>query len=148
MGLEIKFKPLIQSITRALKNNTTNIRVARYNACFVEDLFANSEINNVIIHHPDPWLKKKQYKHRLVQKSFLNKLFVLQKKNSFLEIKTDSLDYFKWICIELKQTKYTLLELSYDLHHSPWKNNNFITHFEKIFLKKSQNIYWVKLIKK
>lgn len=144
VGLEIKFKPLIQSIKRALKNKRKNMRVARYNAYFLEDLFSKKEINNVIIHHPDPWLKQKQYKHRLVQKVFLDKLFYLQKKQSFLEIKTDSLDYFQWICKEVKKTKYTVVEISYDLHHSPWKINNFVTHFEKIFLKKAQAIYWLK----
>lgn len=147
VGLEIKFKPLIQSIKRALKNKIKNMRVARYNAYFLEDLFSNEEINNVIIHHPDPWLKKKQYKHRLIQKDFLDKLFFLQKKKSFLEIKTDSLDYFYWIYKEIKKTKYTVVEVSYDLHRSPWRLNNFVTHFETIFLKKSQAIYWLKAIK-
>ncbi|MBE8221983.1 MAG: tRNA (guanine-N7)-methyltransferase [Bdellovibrionales bacterium] len=144
VGLEIKFKPLIQSIKRALKNKVKNTRVARYNAYFLEDLFFKEEINNVIIHHPDPWLKKKQYKHRLIQKTFLDKLFFLQKKKSLLEIKTDSLEYFCWIYKELKKTKYTILEVSYDLHHSPWKSDNFTTHFETIFLKKLQSIYWLK----
>ncbi|MBE8163295.1 MAG: tRNA (guanosine(46)-N7)-methyltransferase TrmB [Bdellovibrionaceae bacterium] len=147
VGLEIKFKPLIQSIQRALKNNAKNMRVARYNACFVEDLFSNEEVNNVIIHHPDPWLKKKQHKHRLIQKNFLDKLFLLQKKQSFLEIKTDSLDYFEWIYKAVKKTKYSIVEISYDLHHSPYKEDNFTTYFETIFLKKSQAIYWLKAIK-
>jgi len=52
LGLEIKFKPLIQTIRRALAAGCQNARVARFHARHIDLLFENGELNHVFIHHP------------------------------------------------------------------------------------------------
>jgi tRNA (guanine-N7-)-methyltransferase len=96
VGIELKYKPLIQTIRRARNNESENARMVRYNARLLRDLFADEELDNVFIHHPDPWPKKSQKKHRLIQPDFLEEMFALQKPGSFFEFKTDSDDYFDW----------------------------------------------------
>jgi tRNA (guanine-N7-)-methyltransferase len=71
VGMELKYKPLIQSIRRAVRNGSTNARIARYDAVATPELFAAGELNDVYIHFPDPWEKKRQWKHRLIQSDFL-----------------------------------------------------------------------------
>jgi tRNA (guanine-N7-)-methyltransferase len=144
LGIEIKFKPLIQAIRRTLKNNSQNARIVRYDAHFLENLFQNGELNNVYVHHPDPWTKRRRYKHRLLNQEFLNKLYELQKPNSFLEFKTDSEDYFFWAVKEFEKSKYKIFRYSEDLHKSDWKDENFITHFEQIYASKGQPIYYLR----
>ena len=39
LGIELKYKPLIQSIRRALRQESKNARIARYNANFIWELF-------------------------------------------------------------------------------------------------------------
>lgn len=148
LGIEIKFKPLIQTIRRARLNaDSTNSVMMRYNAYKIEDLFENGELNNVYIHHPDPWPKKKHWKHRLIQTSYLQKLYQIQKPGSFVDFKTDSKCYFDWASEIFKTGPYQITRYTEDLHNSEYASENFVTHFEKIFLRKGQPIYYARLTK-
>jgi len=147
VGIEVKFKPLIQSVRRALNTSARNFRGVSYDARFLGRLFAEGELNNVVIHHPDPWEKRRKQKHRLLQAYFLNQLYHLQRPGSAVEIKTDSRDYFLWLTEEIKKTPYTLDRYTLDLHNSEWARLNFVTHFEQIFLRQGIPINYLTLIK-
>ncbi len=150
LGIEAKYKPLIQAIKKALEDSPGGdwFKILRYNAYQISDLFEEDEINNVYIHHPDPWPKKKHWKHRLLQSEFMESLFKLQKKNSFVDFKTDSEDYFDWTLKKWENSPYEVTRFTRDLHNSEWEPENFITHFEKIFLKKKQPIFYLRAEKK
>ena len=148
VGLEVKYKPLIQAIRRAIKAGATeNAYMVRYDAAKITDLFGKDELNNVYIHHPDPWPKKKQWKHRLVQEGFLKDLHELMKTESFIEFKTDDESYFDWSLDIFKDSKFKVEFQTRDLHRSDRADENFITHFENIFLKKGQPIFYLKAFK-
>lgn len=145
VGFEVKYKPLIQTIRRALKSGAEeNAYICRYNAGEIKDIFEKNEINDVFIHHPDPWPRKKHWKHRLIQKDFLNDLYELMRPGSSVEFKTDSLDYFDWAEPLFRDSKFAMEFTTRDLHHSEKASENFITHFEKIFLAKGQPIYYLR----
>lgn len=61
LGFELKFKPLIQSIRRAVLGGSTNGRMVRYHANMLHEIFAPSEVNRIYIHFPDPWTKEKKW---------------------------------------------------------------------------------------
>ncbi len=147
VGIELKFKPLIQSIRRAVRGGAKNARIIRYDAVRLDDLFATGELNNVYIHHPDPWLKKRQWKHRLIQTEFLVELYRLMRPGSFVDFKTDSRDYFEWAVPLFKASPFMLARETWDLHKSEWQSENFVTHFETIFLNKGQPIHYARLTK-
>ncbi|MBO9665435.1 MAG: tRNA (guanine-N7)-methyltransferase [Bdellovibrio sp.] len=147
VGLELKYKPLIQTIRRADNAGCTNAAVARFHAFNLAELFEPGEIDNVFIHFPDPWTSPKKPKNRFVQKLNLDLLFELQKPGSIIEFKTDSLVYFEWAMEEIQQSKYTILFETKDLHNSPIKAENFETAFEKIFLREGIKINFVRLQK-
>ena len=149
LGIEVKYKPLIQAIRRALKAGAEeNAYMIRYDASKLNELFAKGEINNVYIHHPDPWPKEKQWKHRLIQDGFLYDLFDIMREDTFIEFKTDDESYYDWSLEIFKNSKFDVEFHTRDLHNSKASNTNFITHFESIFLKKGQPIYYLKAIKK
>lgn len=135
VGFELKYKPLIQSIRRTLHGGAKNARIMRYHAHNVDLAFAKNEINNVYIHFPDPWERPKKFKNRIVCETFLRRLFELQRPGSFIEFKTDSREYFLWALQEIERSPYQLEFQTLDLHKSPRASENFITTFEKIFLK-------------
>lgn len=148
VGIEIKFKPLIQAIRRAQKDSEAkNSVILRYNAYHVENLFQPGELKDIFIHHPDPWPKKKQVKHRLMQPEYLEKLFAIQKSGGILDFKTDSKDYFEWVTPILKSSPYKIIKFTDDLHNSEFAADNFQTHFEKIFLRKGQPIYYAQMLR-
>ncbi len=147
VGFELKYKPLIQSIRRALHCGAQNARILRYHAHNADLAFAPNEINNVYIHFPDPWERPKKFKNRIVCETFLKRLFELQQWDSFVEFKTDSRSYFLWALDEIAKTPYKIVYQTLDLHQSPYKENNFVTAFEKIFLKKGIPINVCRLVK-
>lgn len=147
IGIELKYKPLIQSIRRALREGAMNAVVIRYHAFNIEDLFAENELNDVFIHFPDPWVAPRKPKNRVVGQLVLEKLFEMQKSGSALNFKTDSREYFLWAMDEIKKTKYLVEFDTMDLHRSAFRERNFETAFEKIFLKKSIPINFVRLVK-
>lgn len=147
VGIELKFKPLIQSIRRALRGGSKNARIVRYDAYRIEDIFARGEINNVYIHHPDPWLKKRQWKHRLIQDDFMAELFQIMRSGSFVDFKTDSPDYFGWALEKFRASEFNLTRETWDLHQSEWQIENFVTQFERIFMAQGQKIHYARLVK-
>lgn len=145
LGMELKFKPLMQTIKRSLAAGNKNAWAVRYHASLLPEVFEKNEIDNVFIYFPDPWPKKKHFKNRLITESFLNNLFELQKPGSFLEIKTDHPGYFDWILERWPQSQYQLLRESRDLHTSEWSKENFQTHFEKLWTGKGLKTHYLRL---
>lgn len=140
IGIELKFKPLIQSIRRARKAGSTNALISRYDARRVDHLFTEGELNNVYIHFPDPWGKKRHWKNRLIQAEFLEMLFGLMRPGTFLDFKTDNLDYYEWAIERFRASPFKVIRETNDLHNSEWKDDNFITGFEAIFLSQGMKI--------
>ena len=147
LGIEIKFKPLIQSIKRALVGDRENARILRYDACRLDDLFKEGELNNVYIHHPDPWPKERQWKHRLIQDNFLVMIHGLMRPGTFIDFKTDDRPYFDWAVERFHRSKFRVVRETYDLHNSEWSGENFVTQFETIFLAKGQPIHYTRLVR-
>jgi tRNA (guanine-N7-)-methyltransferase len=147
LGIELKYKPLIQSIRRAVREGATNARAARYNAVLTHELFAPEELNDVYIHFPDPWSKTAHHKHRLIQVEFLKRLWAAQRLGSMVEIKTDNREYFDWMLDKFKESPYKIEAQSFDLHDSPWAATNFITQFESLFLRQGTKINFARLRK-
>lgn len=147
VGLELKYKPLIQTIRRALNSGCKNAAIARYHAFNIDELFTEGEIDNVYVHFPDPWTSPHKPKNRFVCKQNLEILHRLQKPGSFINFKTDSLEYFLWAMDEIRQSPYKILFETQDLHNSEMKSENFETAFEKIFLREGIKINLVRLQK-
>lgn len=147
LGIELKYKPLIQSIRRALDQGSQNGKIIRYHAYNIEDLFAENELDNVYIHFPDPWTHPNKPRHRIVNRHFLKKLHQIQKPGSAIEFKTDSRQYFLWAEDEIANSPYEVEVKTYNLHATPLIEKNFTTQFERIFTKQNIEINYVLLRK-
>jgi tRNA (guanine-N7-)-methyltransferase len=147
VGIERKFKPLIQSIRRARRAGSTNGRMVRYDANLPIDIFERGEVNDVFIQFPDPWEKLKWQKNRMIQANFLEGLHSLQRAGSFLEFKTDHREYFEKSLNIFESSPYKLLNFTFDLHNSEFSSQNFVTQFEALFVGKGKPIHYAKLIK-
>jgi len=148
VGIEIKYKPLIQTARRVRKLNSSNAKAIRYHAGLVSEIFASSEIDNVHVHFPDPWPRKKQWKHRLLQPGFFEEMHGIQKPGTWVDFKTDSQDYFDFVLKFKEKIPYEIIRLTRDLHQSEWKAGNFETAFERLFLKQNLPIYYCRFQRK
>lgn len=147
VGMEIKYKPLIQTIRRALKQGSRNVAVCRYHAFNVDLAFSQEEIDDVYIHFPDPWVTPRKPKNRTVNADFLKVMHGLQRPGSRIFFKTDSREYFDWSLDEIKNSPYELIFKTFDLHQSERAGNNYQTAFEKIFMRQGILINYLELRK-
>ncbi len=149
VGLELKYKPLIQSIRRAQALGARNSGICRYHAFNIDLLFGKDEINNVFIHFPDPWVTPRKPKNRVVNAQILKGIYDMQRPGSFLEFKTDSREYFLWALEEINQTDYKIEFQTLNLYKEGgnYFAENFSTTFEKIFVNQGIEINFIKLIK-
>lgn len=148
MGIELKYKPLIQTIRRAVTAGARNAAICRFHAFNIDELFEAGELDNVFIHFPDPWTSPKKPKNRFVCRENLDLLWDLQKPGSIIEFKTDSRVYFDWSLDEIAASKYEVLGQSFDMHNSEFNAENFQTGFEKIFMKQQIPINFIRLLRK
>jgi len=148
VGLELKYKPLIQSIRRIIKVGDLNAMICRFHAMNIDQLFSENELNNVYIHFPDPWVTPRKPRNRFVNRRVLSILYEQQQAGSFIEFKTDSREYFDWSLEEIAESSYKIEKQSFDLHSDPdLSQSNFKTEFENIFIKQKIPINYVLLRK-
>ncbi len=133
VGIEIKYKPLIQTIRRTRRMGLTNAAVARIHAFNLDEVFGDGEINNIFVFFPDPWVDPRKPRNRLFQPEVLERLWKIQKPGSRLFLKTDSKEYFDWSLEQVRDSRYRLVDSTYDLHGSGSADMEFRTAFEKIF---------------
>lgn len=145
VGLELKYKPLIQTIRGALRNGCENARICRYHAMNIDLLFAEQELNDIYIHFPDPWTSPRKPKNRFVNRRVLGLLHGLQRPGAKIEFKTDSREYFLWALEEIKNSPYKIEFETLNLHQSEVVESNFITQFERIFMRQGIDINFVRL---
>ncbi len=149
VGLELKYKPLIQSIRRAKMNGGIHTAICRYHAFNLDLLFDLDEVNNVYIHFPDPWVTPRKPRNRMVNLRMLNAIYDMQRVGSFIEFKTDSREYFLWAMDEIKHSKYKVEFQTLNLYseNNQYMKDNFQTSFEKIFVNQGIEINYIKLVK-
>ena len=136
LGIERKFKPLVQSLKRAQRAEINNAALLRYQAGHLDEIFAPEELNNIYLFFPDPWPKTKHHKNRLVKDAFLKSTFMLQRPGSRLEIKTDNDEYFESILKCTRNSQYEIEAQTTDLHQSTLIEENFMTQFERLWTEK------------
>lgn len=147
VGIELKYKPLIQSIRGCLRKEAHNARICRFHAMNIDQLFADQELNDVYIHFPDPWVSPRKPTNRFVNARVLDILWQQQRPGSYLNFKTDSREYFLWSLEHIKNSKYKIIYQTLDLHKSDMRAENFITQFENIFMRQGIEINFIRLQK-
>ena len=147
VGMELRFKRLVKAAKKYKKRGLTNVRLIRSMAEGIADWFPAGSVEKVHVNFPDPWAKKKQKKHRLVQPGFLDELHqVLEDKGRFV-FKTDHQEYFRTAYEWLKEDeRFNVVHHTEDLHSTDIFN--LYTEFEELFKSKGLPVYYVELEKK
>ena len=66
LGLEIRFKRVILCAKKIRAAGVENARIARYDAWFLDDLFEPGEVDALYVNFPDPWMRDRDEKKRLM----------------------------------------------------------------------------------
>lgn len=114
----------------------------------IGEIFAENELSETYIFFPDPWAKKKsQLKNRLIQKQFLDDLYLITKTWWKCIIKTDHRWYFDFVLEEMKKTEWRQKAISYDFENEEEFKNSETTEFQQLFRGQDLKVHYLELVK-
>ncbi len=147
IGVDIKGARFWRGAKTALEKNFHNVAFLRTQIELVDLCFANQEISEIWITFPDPQIKYKRTKHRLVTKPFLEKYQSLLKSDGFVHLKTDSEFLHGYLLGLLHEGQHEVLYAHHDIYNNsspPTDATSIQTFYEKQYLDKNKSITYVK----
>lgn len=94
LGIEMQYKRVLKGTEEIWKRGLANIKFfhRRVDENLAEHL-GSYRFKKIIINHPDPWVKRRQHKHRIVRESMLSAFNRLLDMDAALYISTDHREY-------------------------------------------------------
>ena len=115
-------------------SSLSNIRFLCMDAADIANIFATQEVDRIYLNFSDPWPKARHAKRRLTSREFLARYEEVLKQDGTIEFKTDNIPLFDFSLEEIKESNYTLVDFTKDLHHEPSMNKgNIMTEYEAKF---------------
>lgn len=133
IGFDITFKRVIKAAERAQRAQIRNMITALANASGIDQLFSPSELDGIVVFYPDPWLKQRKAKNRLLNADFCKAAATRLKPGGFFWLKTDQQEYFNHASEGLLAAGLTPVDSI-----QPFGCTDFSSSFETLF--KSQNL--------
>lgn len=97
VGLDWKCKAVYDGASRVMELGLRNVALLRGRGQDVRRIFADNEIDEIWVFHPDPCDKPAELKNRLIGEAFLaDAHHVLRDGGSLLALKTDHPGYYQW----------------------------------------------------
>ena len=118
-----------------------NIRFVCMDARELPEVFAESEVDRIYLNFSDPWPKDRHAKRRLTSSRFLGLYDQILADGGIVEFKTDNQPLFDFSLESVKESGWTLLMQTRDLHHSEFANGNVMTEYEAKFSAIGNPIY-------
>lgn len=119
-----------------------NLKFMRIDARVLPEIFEKGEVSKIYLNFSDPWPKARHAKRRLTSREFLARYDEILKPEGRVEFKTDNKDLFLFSLEEVEETKWRLLEHTFDLHNDEKMNaGNVMTEYEEKFFSMGNPIY-------
>ena len=89
IGIEIRFKRIVLTAMKVRAAGLGNARVVRYDGERLDELFEPGSLAGMHVNHPDPWSRRSQAKHRMIDRPFAEMAARLLASGAELRLKTD-----------------------------------------------------------
>ncbi len=144
IGIDLFTDVLVRAVRKWEKEKypPQNMRLVRWDAAMIEDLFKPGQVDRIYLNFSDPWPKPRHAKRRLTSPSFLYKFADILRDGGKLEFKTDNADLFTYSLEQFEVSdSFTIEASTRDLHADPVLNEgNIMTEYEEKFSLKGAAI--------
>ncbi len=140
IAVELSTDALITALESAAEQEIPNVKFINTNAVNLPSFFKKGDISTIYLNFSDPWPKSRHAKRRLTYRSFLKIYEQLLDESGKICFKTDNRALFDFSLEEFKECGWTLEDVTYDLHNSPYNEGNIMTEYEKNFSEKGFSI--------
>ncbi|PWJ44970.1 tRNA (guanosine(46)-N7)-methyltransferase TrmB [Sediminitomix flava] len=145
IGIDIKGDRLWYGSNVVEEKGLKNVAFLR---CFILDLekfFADGEVDEIWIVHPDPRPRKGDAKKRLTHPRFLNNYRKILKDNGLVRFKTDNQGLFEYTLEVLEEEKIPTEVQTFNLYEEPElmkEHHGIKTRYERKFTAEGHNIHY------
>ncbi|MEY2728581.1 MAG: hypothetical protein RJA93_657 [Pseudomonadota bacterium] len=115
IGIDPFINGVANVVQKAKELNLNNISILDTPAQKVLDNFSDNLFSKVFVLFPDPWMKNKQKKRRLLNYLFLEKILKKMRTKSTLIFATDDQDYFNFVIKEASLLRKKIDTFKYSL---------------------------------
>ena len=146
IGIDIKGARLWRGAKTALEKNYENVVFVRSQIELIDKLFAANEVAEIWITFPDPQIKFKRSKHRLIHPDFLSLYRHILHIQGCVHLKTDSEFLYGYTLGLMNNPNYQLLYAHHDIYKNPHAPSDALavqTFYEKIFLDQNKPITYL-----
>ena len=147
IGIDIKGARFWKGAKTSLSEKINNVVFIRTQIELIENIFLMDEISEIWITFPDPQIKYKRTKHRLVNMDFLNRYKNILIKDGIINLKTDS-DFLHGYLIGLIQGMgHEIIYSNHDIYNSsgvPIEATAIQTYYESLYLAEGKPITYLK----
>lgn len=147
IGIDIKGARFWRGAKTALEETLTNVAFLRAQIELIDHCFSQNEISEIWITFPDPQIKYKRTKHRLVNQEFLKKYQYILSDKGFVHLKTDSEFLHGYLLGLLHEGNHEVLYANHDIYNSsspPAEATSIQTFYEKQYLEKNKAITYTR----
>lgn len=142
IGIEMYSSVLYRAIEKRQECDLPNLYFIRMDAKNLCDIFEDNEIERIYLNFSDPWPKERHAKRRLTSPRFLPLYDKVLTPKGCLCFKTDNRNLFDYSVETIELTEpWKLKDVTYDLHHSIFAENNVMTEYEEKFSAKGMPIH-------
>ena len=149
IGIDIKGARFWRGAKTAIDEGLNNIAFIRSQIELIDKIFSKEEVSEIWITFPDPQIKFKREKHRLINLKFINLYKNILVPNGIINLKTDSEFLHGYMLGLINSTNF--LELIYS-NHNIYNNSgapndvlSIQTFYELKFLKQKKPITFINL---
>lgn len=136
---------VLRALEKAKENDLANVAFILEYVKDIGDFFADGELDGVYLNFSDPWPKDRHAKRRLTHGKRLLQYCKIIKDGGGIAFKTDNEGLFQFTLEQIEAQQLNILEISRDLHRSPFAEDNITTEYEEKFALTGKNINYVKI---
>ncbi|GAB4229103.1 MAG: tRNA (guanosine(46)-N7)-methyltransferase TrmB [Ekhidna sp.] len=146
IGIDIKGDRIWKGSQYAQKNGLDNVAFLRTHIIEILNLFDENELDEIWLTFPDPRPKDRDEKHRLSNKSYLEKYRTILKPDGWFRFKTDNTELFEYTLQVLADFKVKDHAFTFDLYNSPLleEHHGIKTKYERIWTERGEKIKYMK----
>ena len=134
-----------RALQKVEKLELTNLFFIKKYIDDIRDFFDDGELEGLYLNFSDPWPKERHAKRRLTYHKKLRQYVQIIKEGGQIEFKTDNDGLFEFTLVQIVEAEMEILEMSRDLHNSPYAEKNIPTEYEDKFSQKGKNINYVSM---
>ena len=137
---------IVAACEKAKEEGLTNVKFIAGCAEYLPRFIPENSVELIYLNFSCPFPKAKYARHRLTHRFFLEIYRKLLTEKGEIHQKKDNMHFFEFSLEEYSAAKYTIRNLSLDLHNSGFEGN-IVTEYEKRFSDLGQPIYRVEAYK-